>query len=140
MTPLVVDSSVVVKWFFDEAHSEAALAALDDRYDLHSPELMPLEVDNVVCKRMRRRQISESIARELRSALREFPVQVHPIEPLMDPAFEIALSSGASLYDCVFLALAAILDAKMATADRRFHRAISKTEAARYTLWIEDLP
>lgn len=138
-TPLVVDSSVVVKWFFDEPHSEEARAALDDRYDLHAPELMPLEVDNVLCKRVRRGEIPESIARDIRAALGEFPVQSHPLGPLLEPAFELALSVGASLYDCVFVALAALLGSRVVSADLRLCKAVSGTAMADYLVWIEDL-
>lgn len=140
MTPLVVDSSVAVKWFFDEPHSDAALDALDDRFELHSPELMLLEVDNVVCKRVRRREVSQRIGREIRAALREFPVRTLPIGPLLEPGFEIALATGASLYDCLFVALAAMLDARLVTADRRFRDSMSQAKFGNYILWIEELP
>ena len=49
---VVLDASVVVKWFVDEEHTEAALTARDDyregRIDIWSTQLLPFEVLNAL--------------------------------------------------------------------------------------------
>ncbi len=48
MRRYTVDASVAAKWFFEEPHTPNAAALLDARFVLHAPDLVLLEVDNVV--------------------------------------------------------------------------------------------
>ncbi len=60
---------------------------------------------------------------------------------MMDPAFEIAVQTRSSPYDCLYLILATILGAEMATADRHFYENIYKSPLGGENLcWVEDLP
>ena len=45
--------------------------------------------------------------------------EVHPITTLIEPAFEIALATGRTVYDSIYLALATALDCKLVTADKK---------------------
>jgi predicted nucleic acid-binding protein len=38
MTSHVVDASVIIKWFIDEVHAEAARRLQEDQYGLFAPE------------------------------------------------------------------------------------------------------
>lgn len=140
MAVYVVDSSVAVKWFFPELHSAQALRCLDDAHTLHAPDLLLLEFDNVLCKRLRRGQIVRRTANRIRAGLRDFPVAVQPSVDHIDGAFDLAAATGRSLYDCVFLALALALGARMVTADRRFFDELRKGPLAEYLCWVGDLP
>jgi predicted nucleic acid-binding protein len=139
MSLYVVDSSVGAKWFFPEPHSDKALELLDDRHELHAPDLFLMEVDNVVCKRIRTREITARIGRDIRVALRRIPVRLHPSEPLLEPAFELAVATEQSIYDCVFLALAVLLRARMVTADRRFFNSLRSGRYSDCICWIVDV-
>ena len=139
MSVFVVDSSVAAKWFFPEPHSEEALALLDDRHELHAPDLLLMEVDSVVCKRIRSREITVRIGREIRAGLRRAPVRLHPSEPLLEPAFELAVATEQNIYDCVFLALAVLLRARMVTADRRFFNSLRSGRYSDCVCWIVDV-
>ena len=138
MSLYVVDSSVGAKWFFPEPHSDKALELLDDRHELHAPDLLLMEVDSVVCKRIRTREITVRIGREIRAALRRAPVRLHPSEPLLEPAFELAVATEQSIYDCVFLALAVLLRARIVTADRRFFNSLHAGRYADAVCWVAD--
>ncbi len=71
--------------------------------------------------------------------IRLVPLQHHPDEALFPLAFQLSSLTGASLYDCMYLALAVALNTFVATADKRFLRSIADTEYADHVLWIEDL-
>jgi predicted nucleic acid-binding protein len=58
---------------------------------------------------------------------------------LREKAFEIALETGSSIYDCLYLALAEALDSNMVTADRRFFLALQNGSLFRRMLWVEDV-
>ena len=141
MSTYVVDASVAAKWFFDEPLSEEANRLLDPYHVLHVPDFFLLEIDSILCKKIRRGEISEGEAKEIRSALGIFPIQKHPFQLMMDPAFELAVQTQSSTYDCLYLVLAIVLGSKMVTADRRFYDNISKSRLTAENLcWVEDLP
>ncbi len=139
MSVFVVDASVVAKWFFPESHTENSLRLLADRNRLHAPDFLFAELDNVVCKRIRRGEINRVEGDRIREALRRFPIQTHSFLALLDPGYEIAVRSGRSVYDCLYVALAVLLDGKMVTADRRLHDGLAAGPLSKNLLWIEEL-
>jgi predicted nucleic acid-binding protein len=56
---IVVDASVAAKWFIAEDNTDDALLLLDMPFDLHAPDLLYLEFDNILCKLIRRGLLSE---------------------------------------------------------------------------------
>ncbi len=60
MSIFVVDASVAAKWFFDEPLSAEAARLLDVSHGLHAPDFFSLEIDSILCKKMRRGEISVS--------------------------------------------------------------------------------
>ena len=140
MNACVVDASVVAKWFLDDAHAPAALRLLDGRRRLHVPDFCLVEMDSILWKWIRRGEMSEAEARDIREALRKFPLRLHPAIPLLDPAFEIANRTGRSVYDCLYLALAALLKIPLVTADQRLYRSLAGGPFAQHLVWIADVP
>ncbi len=141
MSIYVVDASIAAKWFFDEPLSDEATRLLDASHVLHVPDFFLLEIDSVLCKKMRRGEISEGEAQQIRSAVNIFPLQKHPFQLLMDPAFELAVQTQSSPYDCMYLILAIVLGAQLVTADRRFYENISRSQLTAENLcWVENLP
>lgn len=139
MSVLVVDASVAAKWFLQEVHTENALRLLTDPHELHAPDLLWLELHNVVCRRIRRKLIASEEGVRMLAAVRRFPIQIFPLTDLLDPATGIALDTATSLYDCLYIALAVQLDGKMVTADRPFYRGLASTHFANRVVWIEDM-
>ena len=139
MSVLVIDASVAAKWFNEEEHAEAALKLLGGEYSLHAPDFFMLEMDSILCKWMRRDIINENDAELVRSVLRQVPVQKHPFEPLRDSAYTVATQTGRSVYDCLYVALAAILKGRMVTADRRLYDGLRNCPFKKHLIWIEDV-
>ncbi len=139
MSVFVVDACVAAKWVFPESHTENSLRLLADRNRLHAPDFLFAELDNVVCKRIRRGEINRVEGNRVREALRRFPIQTHSFLPLLDPGVEIAVRSGRSLYDCLYVALAVLLDGRMVTADRRLHDGLTAGPFSKHVLWVEEL-
>ncbi len=139
MSVYVVDASVAAQWFLEEASSNAAVRLLKDGHWLHAPDFLLIEIDSVISKRIRRKEISEKEGRRVRTAFRQFPIQCHNFLSLLDPAYEIAISTSQAIYDCLYVALAARLDAPMVTADRRLYAGLANGPFARYLLWVQDI-
>lgn len=139
MSLYVVDASVAAKWFLEEDFSAEAARLLHPAHYLHAPEFLYLELDHVLCKRIRRGELTAEEAEEIRAMLSFFPVQSHPTSLLQDPAFALASSIGRGIYDCLYLILARFLGIRMVTADRRLYDALAQEPLARHLYWIGDI-
>ena len=101
---LIIDASVGVKWLIPEILSAEADRLMTKEIRRHLPTLFYTEVSQTIWKTVQvRREIAAEDARELFRRLRMLPIKVHPI----DLSFEIALQTGRSVYDSIYLALAA---------------------------------
>ena len=79
-----------------------------------------LEVDNVMWKKVRLKQVSREQALAAVGTMRFFFKQLLPSEPYFRRAFELALELDHPVYDCVYLALAERETLPLVTADSRF--------------------
>ncbi len=139
MTLLVVDASVAAKWFVEEENSTAALSVLSEGNRLHAPDFFLLEMDSIFWKWIRRDVITLTEAESLRETLHRYPVTFHPLTPLIEPAFAIANRTGSTVYDSVYVALAALLEGKMVTADRKLYDSLGNSPFAENIIWLEDI-
>lgn len=130
MKPVVVDTSVVFKWYRqtdDEEHVAQALALLNDHLDgltaLSAPDLLIYELGNLLS--LKREYVSEPPVTILRRTLL-LELQIHPIDQLLaERALAAAERYGVTFYDASFLALAGILRCPFITADRKLYRSAS---------------
>jgi predicted nucleic acid-binding protein len=135
---LVVDASVVIKWHVAEVHTDAALRLLrDDAPELHVPDLMFPEVGNILWKKVRRGDLTEDRAREIGRLVVVAPVEIHPSVPLFEAALEIAMRTGRSVYDSLYVALAVQLDGQLVTADEKLYNALEVGPLGTRILWVE---
>lgn len=138
MSRLVVDASVAIKWYVPEVHSAAAARLLEGGNELLAPDLIFPEFGNILWKKRRMREIRETEARDILKALRTVPLEVYPSEPLLDAAFEIAISLDRSVYDSLYVALAESQDCRFVTADGKLHNALQNTPLAKSIAWIAE--
>ncbi|MFQ5432868.1 MAG: type II toxin-antitoxin system VapC family toxin [Nitrospinota bacterium] len=139
MSVRVVDACVAAKWFIDEDHAEEALNLLSEKYTLHAPDFLLLELDSVFCKWVRRGTIAFTEGNELRAAFKQYPIRLHSFIPLLDSAFIIANQTSCSLYDSVYIALAVLLDGKLITADRRLYDSALTGGLKKTVAWVEEI-
>lgn len=136
---LVVDANVVIKWHVAEIHTDAALRLLrDDAPELHVPELVFPEVGNILWKKVRRGDLAEDEARGIGRLVAAAPLEVHPSAPLLEAALEIALSTGRTVYDSQYVALAIQMESRLVTADERLYNALKDGPLGAYIVWVED--
>lgn len=135
---LVVDASVAVMWFVPEPHSIKAKEILTRNGTLHAPDLFRAEVVSVLCRKIQLEELKTDEGREALNAFMQLPVQFHATADLLVPAFEVALASRQYVYDCVYLILATRLNIRMVTGDKRFYKAIQKTEFRNHIHLIGD--
>jgi hypothetical protein len=135
----IVDARVAAKWFIEEEYGEAALAVLKKSSQLHAPDFLLLEMDSIICKWIRRGAISAAEGSKLRDAFRRYPIQRHSFVSFLDAAFAIANQTRQSVYDCAYVALAALLKGRMVTADRKLYDNLRNGPFKKHVTWIGDI-
>jgi predicted nucleic acid-binding protein len=121
VTPVVLDSSVGVKWFRDEPGAEEARGLLADHgrgeITLVVPSLFVYELVSVAV-----RTLSADEARELWERFLSWRVNVREVgDRLVQDALEMRAELGCAFYDAVAPALARQLRAPLYSADLRAH-------------------
>lgn len=139
MSVYIVDASIAAKWFVEEEFADAALRLFDDANQLHAPDFLLLEMDSVLCKWIRRGTITVMDASDIRTALRQYPIHTHSFLGLLDPAYAIANQTGRSIYDCLYVVLATLLDGQMVTADRGLYDGLADGPLAEHVVWVDDI-
>ena len=125
---LVVDASVSVKWLVAEEGSDAADQLLAGNDELHAPRLMASEIANALWRKVRLGEIERSQAGVLMAAVSEMPLHWRADETICADAVRLAVALDRPVYDCVYLALAHRINARMVTADVRFANSLVNTE------------
>ncbi len=116
---IVVDTSIALQWLLPEPGAVEA-EALIARTDLAAPHTILLEAANVLSKKVRLKQIGLDQAQEGLTFLRSRISTLLPGASVVDRAFEISLEISHPAYDCMFLATAEQLGAKLVTRDAPF--------------------
>ena len=125
MSVFVVDASVVIKWFVPEVDSEAARRWLDAPHDYIAPDLLFPETGNTVWKKVRRGELTPDEGQRLVTDLSVIAVEAVAMRALLPDAHALALSTGITVYDATYLALAVRLETQVITGDDRFARRLA---------------
>lgn len=125
MSAFVVDASVVVKWFVPEIHSDAARRLLSLPHTYLAPDLVFAETANVIWKKIRRGELTAEQGRQLVDDIGLIAVETVSCRSLAADAHELARTTGRTVYDAMYLALAARLETRMITADERLAAALT---------------
>ena len=125
---VVVDASLAFKWLVSEENSDKARALsrswADEGIQAAAPYLMPVEVTNVLHRRVARGDLSVEDAIRLLGHLLASGIELRDVPDLHVRTLQLVgqLRPGA-VYDAHYLALANILGCEFWTADERFYRA-----------------
>ena len=122
---VVVDSSVLVKWFIPEPDSTLAMALrqahMDGRIPIAVPDLALLEVANVL--RYKFPAADEDTVRGSVRSLAQLGVRVVATAPeLVASAIGVAYAASITVYDALFVALARDMGFELVTADLDLER------------------
>jgi predicted nucleic acid-binding protein len=121
---VVVDSSVVVKWFVDEPERSAALDLLRAEQPLVAPDLLLIEVAHTLRRKVGEGRLPGPAATAALTEVMDGPVELVPTAPLSLRAMRLADRAGGSVYDACFVALAEERGAPLVTADERLARTV----------------
>lgn len=140
MTFFVLDASVAAKWMLPaqgELLRTEAFRLLDaygaGEVNLVVPDIFWAECGNIVWKAVWRGRLDQATAQlELRSLMHRNIPTVSSLQ-VLEEAVTIAYDFGRSVYDCLYVALAAQAKKQLITADERLANAL----AARFPVkWL----
>lgn len=122
---IALDASIAVKLALNEPGAErvrerwASWIAAGEQ--LIAPSLFEAETRSVIRRNVHRHQIAEADADEALQALADLLVDAYDPPGLYDIAWDLAKRfNRPNIYDCCYLALAAMADCELWTADARF--------------------
>jgi predicted nucleic acid-binding protein len=125
---LIVDASIVIKWFVMENLHDEARQLIVQGHSLHAPDFIVVEIANIVWKKALRKEIDEHQAAAIVAAsLAGAPVR-HSATEFVGRGIEIALDLGHPVYDCIYIACAEELESIFVTADTRLENAVRATK------------
>jgi predicted nucleic acid-binding protein len=135
----VVDASVAVKWTAPEEFTTEALSLLHGAEAMHAPAHWLAEAANTLWAMFAvRRELTKVEMLRRIADLAKAPVTTTPLPELVERAAEIAAALRVTIYDALYLALAAERALPFVTADRRLVAKTQGTEHAGRTWWIGD--
>jgi predicted nucleic acid-binding protein len=135
----VVDASVAARWYFPEPLAGNADALLEQRSEILAPDILPVELAQLVWKRARQGEIDETMAHRIVSELRRVPLELKPTSDLVSAALPLALHHAVTLVDAFYIALAVQAGCRFVTADRWLYDALRSGPLAEHALWLGDL-
>lgn len=135
---LVIDSSVAVKWVFQEEFSELAERFIDVDYDLVAPDFVYSEVSNVIWKKIRNGEIPSNEAELAFYAITKSLSSIIPTHLFFPRALNMSIILNHPVYDCIYLAVAELYSIDLITADRRFFNKVKNSRFGNVVYWIEN--
>ena len=121
---IILDTSVIIKWFFNE-EEENTLAAnlilnryLDNEIGIIIPEIAIFEIANVIKNRVKT-SLNKHIGANVIDKIFNLGIIFYISKEILKNAFNIAIDINESVYDCIFIATAEHFKSKMITDDRK---------------------
>ena len=126
---LVVDSSVLIKWFVTEALVTEAVAILHayqaGTVTLLAPDLIYAELGNIVWKKQLQQSLAVADAERIISDILAVSLATAPSVDLLADAHRLAVLYGRTVYDALYLALSVRRGCPFVTADERLVNAVA---------------
>jgi predicted nucleic acid-binding protein len=142
MKGLVLDASVVLKWYLpDEACGQEAVNILEQHVAgdvaLFAPTILPYEVLNALLVAERMGRIAEDVTEEAFHAFLELEINFQDSFRDYPDVLSVARSFQRSAYDASYLSLARAKNIDFVTGDKRLYNAVKNK--LKWVKWIGDL-
>ncbi len=131
MKELVIDASVILKWYLpDEEFAQKALNILDRHVSgeiaLYAPTILPYEILNALIVAERMGRVNEEVTKNAFNAFLD--LEIGFLNPFLDyqGIISLARSFDRSVYDASYLAVANMRHIDFVTGDKRLFNAVRK--------------
>ena len=144
-SPVVVDTSIAVKWVVEESDSQKANALRESwrgrGLQASAPDLLTREFNSALFGKVRAGGMGLNQAIDTLALWESLDIVIYDSDPFHRRALELAVFvNHDEVYDLYFLALAENLNCELWTADQRFHRRVSNSSLTSRTRLLRDFP
>jgi predicted nucleic acid-binding protein len=137
---LVIDASVIIKAYVPEILSDKAeevmVRVADGDLALLAPDLLYPETGNILWKKHRLHELALAEVDEIVDAISALPIKVEASRTVMPLAVDIAIHTGITVYDAMYVTVARIYETKLITANRKLVERLATTEFSKYIQWL----
>lgn len=143
--PVVVDTSIAVKWVVEEADSREANALRESwqgrGLQASAPDLLPREFNSALFGKVKARGMTLNEAVDALTRWENLDIVIYDSSPFHRRALELAVFvNHDEVYDLYFVALAESLNCELWTADQRFHRRVNNSSLTLRVRLLKDFP
>jgi predicted nucleic acid-binding protein len=128
MAKIVVDSSVVIKWFIVEPLSTEARLVLNGyqkgELELLAPDLLSAEVGNIIWKKYMFQGLAATDANQIIHEFRGLTFTLTSANDLLEEAYRLAVTYQRTVYDALYIALSLYEQCPLVTADEKLVNAV----------------
>ncbi|MBS3148305.1 type II toxin-antitoxin system VapC family toxin [Candidatus Woesearchaeota archaeon] len=126
---VILDSSVIIKWFSEEEDSDKARVIRDSHVqghvDIIAPDLMLYEITNAL---RYNNAVTEKDVQDAVDSILELDLSIIvPTREILHNAISIARKHNTTVYDAHYLAIAQFLNIPLITADQKFFQKVKST-------------
>ncbi len=142
MKQVVIDASVVLKWYLaDERYGQAALGLLEDylsnEVDFLAPSLLEYEVINGLVIAQKRGRIKEKMILEAAEGFMNLEISLRALHLFYPKVLHYCQILHRTAYDASYLALADEERISMITADEGLYNAVKKD--LKWVKWLGEV-
>jgi len=131
---LVLDTSVILKWFLEENYSDIAVKIRKEFYEeIHEivePDLLLYEFVNVL--RYNPIYTKEDVEMAIDSLIETNFNIVLPTVKMLKDALHLAKKYDITIYDAVFISLAKLINAIFITADEKLYKKVKELKFVKF--------
>lgn len=126
---VILDSSVIIKWFSDEEDSDKARVIRNNhvqgRLDIIAPDLLLYEIANAL---RYNNAVNEKDIQDAVDSIFKLDLSIIiPTREVLHNAISIAKKHNTTVYDAHYLAIAQFLNIPLITADQKFFQKVKNT-------------
>jgi predicted nucleic acid-binding protein len=131
---LVLDASVILKWFLEEEYSDIALKIRENFYKeiyrIIEPDFLLYEFVNVL--RYNPVYTEEDVVKAVNSLIEADIDIVLPTVELLEVAVKIAKRYDVTVYDAIYIALAKLISGTYVTADKKLYEKVKELKFVKF--------
>lgn len=131
---LVLDASVILKWFLEEEYSDVALKIREnfyrEIYRIIEPDFLLYEFVNVL--RYNPVYTEEDVIKAVNSLIESDMDIVLPTIELLEVAVNIAKRYDVTVYDAIYIALAKLISGTYVTADKKLYEKVKELKFVKF--------
>ncbi|BCU67796.1 hypothetical protein HS7_12330 [Sulfolobales archaeon HS-7] len=119
---IVIDASIVYRWYAIDDYSDLAIRIRDDhlegKFELSSLNIMPYEVLETI--RFLASSVQESKLKDIGESIYLYGIKMHSFNEVYELACSISFAEGITILDSSYLALAIKLKTKLYTVNEAY--------------------